>query len=60
MKANYLDMYLQITKGFDRMHSEDYTSPENQADNIKICSILKDVPIEYSNFTTSSAPSSET
>ena len=55
MKANYLDMYLQITKGFDRMHSEDYTSPENQADNIKICSILKDVPMEYSNSTTSSA-----
>ena len=60
MKANYLDMYLQITKGFDWMHSEDYISPENQADNIKICSILKDVPIEYSNSTTSSAPSSET
>ena len=60
MKANYLDMYLQITKGFDRMHSEDYTAPENQADNSKICSILKDVPIEYSNSTTSSAPSSET
>lgn len=60
MKANYLDMYLQITKGFDRMHSEDYISPEKQADNIKICSILKDVPIEYSNATTCLAPSSET
>lgn len=51
MKANSLDMYFQITKGFEYMHSEVYTSAENQAENIKPCSILKDVPIEYSNST---------
>lgn len=51
MKANSLELYLQITKGFEYMHSQAYTSAENQAENIKPCSILKDVPIEYSNST---------
>lgn len=51
MDANFLDAYLQIAKEFEHIHSGSYVSAESQAENIKLCSILKDVPIEYSNST---------
>lgn len=51
MANNDLEIYAQITKGYEHNHSPRYISPEAQGRAIKPYSILKSTAIEYSNST---------